>query len=158
MSPAPWAWALPDTLPCLWEQCGLLLSRVKPLTVIISVIQGGFEDDTRKMCEKYNLKAKTKPYYYWITSFLVFSFWKHWKGKLVFMPPTHSLSSSHLRADEGSGLGCLCKSSERLPPSWRKASAPCAGGDFRVVISQIPHSFKEAVFLICGMKTFCLPC
>lgn len=41
----------------LWQQFELF-AIVKLLTVLISVIQGGFEDDMRKMCSKYNLQIK----------------------------------------------------------------------------------------------------
>lgn len=122
-------------------------SRISPLTIRISVIQGVCEDDIRKMWAKYNMQTKIKPCYYWITSFVMLSFWKHWQGKLVvvFTDPHHPLP------DESFGLGYLYKSSVLKPP------APCAEGDFRVVISRVPHSFKKAVFLICEQGAFAYP-
>lgn len=41
----------------LWQLLGLC-ATVKLLTVLISVIQGGFEEDRRKMLSKYNLQIE----------------------------------------------------------------------------------------------------
>lgn len=39
----------PTTPHCLREESGPFFSRVKPLTPIISINQGGFEEDTRNV-------------------------------------------------------------------------------------------------------------
>lgn len=130
----------------LWEQFGPF-SRIKPLTLIISIIQGGFEEDTRKMRAKYNLQTNMKPYYHRSPHFWWFPFENIEKVSLLLCPPS------------------LPPLSLTPPPSWWKLWAglslqilwahtavstlypsTCAEGDFSVVISEFPFPLRKLCF------------
>lgn len=126
----------------LWEWFGPFFFRVKPLTVTISIIQGGFEEDTRKMCVKCNLQTKMKQYDHWITSLLVTSFRKHYKGKLVAVPDSvysHPTLTKALSWAVSAILWAIAAVSTFCPLTW-------AEGDFRVVISEFPVPWRKLYF------------
>lgn len=138
----------------LWEWFGPFFFRVKPLTVTISIIQGGFEEDTRKMCVKCNLQTKMKQYDHWITSLLVTSFRKHYKGKLVAVPDSvysHPTLTKALSWAVSANSLSHCRCLHILPPHLGR-------GRFQGGYLWVSRSLKEAVFLICSVTTFCLPC
>lgn len=132
---------LPHIPHWLWKWFGSFFSNVKTLTIIITIFQGGFEEDTRKVYAKYYLQIKMKSYYQ-ITSLLVVSFWKHWKGKLVVMP-----TYFHLVYAQPTLMKALAWAISANPPS--PCCCPhamlCAEGDFRVVISELPISLRSCI-------------
>ena len=130
---------------------------VNPLTVTISLIQGGFEDDTRKMCENITYKPKWSnvitgsPPFWWLPLENIK------KISLLLCPPSPSLSTPSPPWQKlWAGLPlqilwAIAAVSMFCPPHLCR-------GIFQGDYLWVSRSLKEAVFLICGVTTFCLAC